>query len=481
VTSDLVKQFLSVKAMTDTQARGRAFEDLIVSLFQAHHFEATKNPRAAAPRQTDLIARTTSETYLIECKWRSAPAGLDELDGLRARLGRTPGAIGILISMSGFAGSAISELSSNRRPSILLVSGGEIEKIVHNISTLPRLLWSKTQALMVDGIALVDEPPPNRKARKRPLPPSRSRFVSPGSDAHPVLQGGGGFGPYTFTHDLVDIDWVAVEGAGVTLEIRLPRLDEDGVLGLVERLRDLGWASRDARWNIQQSTTNWHGFGTAEFATELRKWQQRSRTTGAHHTEEFCYLDKCDGGFYTLTGNIVADKYRCAMLVELTFQLQGVPLDAGPLLHLCRSLGAHDPTYFRPLTTRSVNKFRDYGWSPKGPVVEPVALVVTSSDSGHPHPEWVTGIVIENLLYGERSWHEANDHGAVTLPLSESRILVCGLRQHHPLDQRKYAYRMESIEFTRAGTGHVVRPIADWEYADTIDEKTDQDPAPNID
>lgn len=53
--SELQAQFDEVEALTGAQ-RGLAFEQIVAALFRAHHFDVRWNPRAARPRQTDLVA-----------------------------------------------------------------------------------------------------------------------------------------------------------------------------------------------------------------------------------------------------------------------------------------------------------------------------------------------------------------------------------------------------------------------------------------
>jgi hypothetical protein len=48
------------------------------------------------------VVSKPGEVYLIECKWRSDEANVDDIDSLRSRLRRTDGGtIGILVSFNG--------------------------------------------------------------------------------------------------------------------------------------------------------------------------------------------------------------------------------------------------------------------------------------------------------------------------------------------------------------------------------------------
>lgn len=298
----------------------------------------------------------------------------------------------------------------------------------------------------------------------------------PGRAESPVLACGGGFDGFVFTHELVDIDWVLASGTGVTLDISVPARKERDILDVVEKLAYLGWASPDARWSIQQSTTNWHGFGAGAFAAELPRWQPRAKTPEAHHSEELCYVDNCSGGYYTLTSSLMAQRHRWATHTELSFQLQGIPLDTAPLLQLCRSIGVHDGVYFRPLVARSRDLLHLPDWMTEP--VEPVGLVETIGDEFDSDIEWVTGIVIDNPFKQAR-WLQSEERKRVDLRCIEtSEYLVCDLGEHHRKDDSRYSYRLLKIETTRTSSAAVLRPGAHWDWAD--ERNSDQDSTPKL-
>lgn len=474
IEPDLQTALHALEGVADRAKRGRLFENLVADLFRANHFEVRLNAGAARPRQTDLLAIRLSEVYLIECKWRSARADIDAIDSLRARLRRTSGATGLMIGMAGFSGTAISDVADHRDQPVLLLSGDELRRLVGRPAALLDLLWRKRESLRVDGQAVVDEPA-RRQPRRKPLalPDSPTRFVSTAFQPSPVIEFGGGFGQLTFTHDLVDIDWVAAAGSGVTLDVPMPAVSERGVLDLLDKLAALGWASSDARWSIHQSTTSWHGFGAAAFAAELPRWKQRADGPDMHHSEEFCYLDSCTGGFYTLTSNISAERTRWATQTVLSFQLQGIPLDVAPLLQLCRSIGVHDNLYFRPLAAKSTRVVHLPDWMTT--VVAPDAHIVTPGGDIDPHPEWVTGVVLPNPLRQPRWKDDPLRAEADLYSLEEPESLICHLGEFHPAsDGKNYIYRLQRIEKTRTSEGSVYRPVARWDYASGQEARDDR-------
>jgi Restriction endonuclease len=476
IESDLRAALQALERMADRARRGRLFENLVAELFGLNHFDVRLNAGAARPRQTDLLASKVSEVYLVECKWRSVKADIDAVDSLRARLRRTSGATGLLIGVAGFSGTAISDVAEHRDQPVLLLSGDELRALVGRPTDLSELLWRKREALRVDGQALVDEPTSSRQRRRTPrqLVQSPTRFVITRQNPTPVIEFGGGFGQFTFTHHLVDIDWVPAAGSGVTLDVPVPVVSERGVLDLLAKLADLGWVSSDARWSIHQSRTSWHGFGAAAFAAELPRWRHRASRPDPHHSEEFCYLDRCTGGFYTLTANMPAARSRWATQTTLSFQLQGIPLDSAPLLQLCRAIGVHDDLYFRPLAEKSAHIIHPPDWMTA--VAEPHSLIVTPGTPFDSYSEWVTGVVLPNPLRQPRWKNDPRRHEADLRKLETPEFLICHLGDFHPAgDGKEYVYRLRYIEKTRTSEGTIYLSLAHWDYADE-DQGNEQRP-----
>ena len=245
-----------------------------------------------------------------------------------------------------------------------------------------------------------------------------------------------------------------------------PRIfDERGLLDLIEKLADLGWATPDARWSIQQGARNWHGLGAAAFAEELPRWPQRDATPDAHHSEQVCYFDRCDAGFYTLTATLSPSQSRRATYVGLSFQLQGIPLNTSSLLQLCRSVGVHDSLHLRPRAEKSVN--RHHAQTVTIDNVQPIGYLVTlETDPALPSAEWVTGIVIRNPFRDTADGTRHDDLVNDLRLLGPSEYLVCALRHQHPVDDRQYSYFIRRIEVARSSDAMACQPVVDWRPAD---------------
>jgi hypothetical protein len=281
-----------------TAARARQLVRFVAELFRQHHFEVMVDPGVSRPRQTDVLAARGPERYLIECKWRSSKANIDDVDSLRSRLRRTTAhTVGILLSMSGFSGSVVSDVAQNRHQPVLLVSGEELHSLVARDRSLPDLLWRKSTALLNDGRVLLDEPHRKRSSRKRAVVPrSESYFIFGDRQPSQILEGGGEIGSqFLFTHRLEDIDWTPAAGLGVALDVSPSILDQRGLLDLIEK-----WPT----WDGQPQTRA--GASSKRRRTGMVSDARPSSTNcpaggiercpPAHDTEQVCYLDRCDNG-----------------------------------------------------------------------------------------------------------------------------------------------------------------------------------------
>jgi hypothetical protein len=293
------------------------------------------------------------------------------------------------------------------------------------------------------------------------LPASDRQFVTPDGNRSQVIDCGGDFGQFVFAHELPDIDWVTAPGFGVTLDLRPDVEDETALRGLIDKLADLGWTSADARWRFAQAHVNWHGLGARAFAEELPRWRQRSRTSNAHHTEEVCYLDRCSGGFYTLTADLAAHRTRRASAISLSFQLEGVPLDHGHLLQLARSLGVHAGLYFRSRGDKSVSR-KFFGYRNLR-ALTPVGYVARVDSYGPSSgEEWVTGVVVLNPFHKDAPNLPEAPPADIEL-IRDSEYLLCDLVHHHPLEGWRCEYKLRGFEHAWTSDAMVCRPLVDWE------------------
>ena len=259
-----------------------------------------------------------------------------------------------------------------------------------------------------------------------------------------------------------DIDWVAGDGLGVTLDVQLPVQEQREFFDLLHQMARMGWVTPKGCWSIQQATAVWHGFGADALIPVLRGWERRYDGLETHHTEELCYSDECEDGFYTLVAQFSADKRRIVWRVELSFQLRGIPLDTGPYRELCAHFGLSDPVYFRPRSERS----RTWGRPPRTselPVVKPLAYVVALETLvPGDDDEWAAGIVVANPFFDTKS-RSGRLQEWVPATVGGSQYLVCALRSWHVLENPKSVYELRDFESAWTSDALVVRALADWQ------------------
>ncbi|RYF61218.1 MAG: hypothetical protein EOO27_02880, partial [Comamonadaceae bacterium] len=363
--STLLTEFETLRTDTDPHRRGKRLEPTLKRLFQDAHFRVEYNPGGAKPRQTDLIATYGDIRYVIEAKWEKEPVSVDVLDGVRTRmrnLAPSGSVLGIIVSISGFTDTVLTDLSYRRDIGhILLLNEADLISVLKQPSDLVKLLRLKSDELVVHGRVHLATQTPARPRRHRvaaDLPSSELKLLDV-SDHSPraYLSCRGTYCDLAFADYIPDMDWLSTGGGGVSLDLPITVLDPTlGVDDVLHVLYSSGWATGRARWNIQQAKRNWHGIGVRELLETLHAWNTRYEDLEQiHHTEEITYFDQCrGGGFYTLKAIISSDPSRVVRYCHLSFQLPGVPVEVEPIRHLQQQLDVATTQYFRPLTARAV-------------------------------------------------------------------------------------------------------------------------------
>ena len=461
--NDFDREFGRLKSLTNYQRRGYDFQDFVGSLFKHRHFMVSLDPGTARPRQTDLLVTRGEEKYLVETKWRRDKANIDDVDSLFIRLESTPSSvIGVLVSYSGFTGSVVARVEERSGRPILLLDGNELEGIVRWDEDIAHVLERKKAFLLTHRKAFFG--PIDRMevpARVEGLVVSSTELVLLDGSRPNWISGKGGFGQFVYAQELPDIDWQPGQGRGVALDMRIIVHDQAGIFALLRHLSDMGWTSGSACWSIQQMSTNWSGLGAREFADALSDWQGRYRGIPIHHSEEFCYFDQCDGGFYALTSNISAHQDRSAHYAMLSFQLSGIPLDAESLRQLARTFDVGHSLYFRPLRKRSVKRRWNIPVEYRLPLI-PVAFIVNRDGFFDGGEEWVSGIVATNPFYRPDSTLAERVPRWLPAYVFDSELMICSLRSWHPLSQPKDRYQFWGCESARTAEAVIVQSVAEW-------------------
>lgn len=479
--SDLLRELHALRAVSSPQQRGYKLESLLERAFRKAHFQAEHNPAMVRPRQTDFAVIAHNYRYLVEVKWENHPAGTETVDAVRNRLRRGDGTVvGVLFTMLGMNDTAIEQIVGRRDDGLVLVfDEADVLVALEDPLELERLLRVKHDDLVVHGRVHLGAQ--HREARRsardhtgrkpQPLPAAHYRLVNLDGDEVPWFHGEGGFDATVFCLDLPDVDWVPAAGSGVCLDMTVAAWGQPELLRLFDELNGLGWVSDQGHWSIQQHGRNWHGTGARSFVQALKGWKARtSELEDPHHSEEFVYFEACDGGFYTVSGNISAERTRRVVRCNVSFQLVGVPLEPGSLQQLYRRFDVPSRGYFRPLVERSVTRRRLDSRVPLrvlGYIVEPAGQRWDQED-------WVVGVLATNPYY-ENDLQPPDDWPS---DLGRSGVIVCDLASHHQLTNPKERYELWSYERARTSDARALRVVAEWrEAADEGRVQPDRPPA----
>ena len=445
--------------------RWQPFERLIADLFKRGHFRIERNSRAAGARQVDLAVSRRGAVYLVEVKWKSEPIDVGDLDGLYARLDGTPPATtGLLISPTGFTSGLRDEVVRRKSRPVLLVGPQELREALDDPRIIAQMLQRKLEHFSVTGGVLAGPNTADFSETHGSTWGLREPFFV---DANGIrlrwAASGGGYGEVVFAQELADVDWVPSGGRGVCLDLRPQAETQDDVTNLVEELVAQGWLSVGATWVIEQIDTDWHGLGWSTFIDAITDWRVRYEPLGhLHHTEQFCITDSLDGRLLVLSGDLSAREHRICYSMNLSFHLQGVPLDPEPFTHLAEEAGDNGPLYWRPLDQRSVETTGLRGRDEvRNADLVPVALVVEEDPGDDRDPVWVRGIVIRNL-FQEGTPGEV-DPLLWPAGIRESEFVVCSLRHGHPFGDTPERYDLHAVEWANTTQFSVVRVIADWQ------------------
>ncbi len=447
----------------NAHARGARFELLVQRLFERAHFSVERNAGVARPRQTDLFASYGDDSYLIETKWKKAPADIDDIHSLRSRLELVPRPVtGLFFSMSGYTKTAVQDVTGRRDPAILLFTSEETSSLCARRLSLLSLLRRKRESLTRDGRVLLDGDYRPWSGRRKPnraaLPPADVAIVDLEGRELPWVAGAGEFGNFVFAEELPDVDWTPAQGVGVGFDPDPPIRDRRDLGHVLEVLRGVGWVSSAGRWSIQQMHTNWHGAGAGSFLDALDRWEERYEQAAeeTHHSEEVTYFDICDGGFYTLSMNVGANRKGLVTYPHLSAQLMGIPIHPEPFRQIVRAFDRDDQAYFRPLSPDPVQTlFHSPGERLR---LEPVALLSREDDG----ERWITGIVARHPFRGGGP-AMATDTAARRLDnLTRSELLVCELRSWHEPGREIEYYYLWSLEMAQTYRSTVIDAVAEW-------------------
>ena len=155
VASSLANRLLDISEL-DPQARGYAFEKFLKDMFNAYGLSARASFRLVG-EQIDGSFVLGDDTYLLEAKWTSAPAGAVTLRSFNAKVeDKAKWSRGLLLSYSGFTPGGLTAFG--RGKSVICMSGLDLHDILSSRLDLATVLAMKVRRTAETGQPFVGVP-----------------------------------------------------------------------------------------------------------------------------------------------------------------------------------------------------------------------------------------------------------------------------------------------------------------------------------
>ncbi len=105
----LLMQFDDAMQSESPQRRGYLLEDLLARTFGLHGVDVARSfRRNEGGEQIDGAFRFDRWHYVVECRWRTEPADMRQLDGLLGQVGRSGHqTMGLFLSINGWSGNVV--------------------------------------------------------------------------------------------------------------------------------------------------------------------------------------------------------------------------------------------------------------------------------------------------------------------------------------------------------------------------------------
>lgn len=122
-----------------TQQAGYDFQDWFYD-FVAHFEVVSRRPYVSNGRQIDGSITVSGTTYLVEAKFTTEQAAATDIDTFYKKVtGKADNTMGIMVSISGYSSTAVSEASGPRTP-ILLLDHAHLYQALTGVATLPEIV-----------------------------------------------------------------------------------------------------------------------------------------------------------------------------------------------------------------------------------------------------------------------------------------------------------------------------------------------------
>ena len=145
----LLMQFDDAMQSESPQRRGYLLEDLLARTFGLHGVDVARSfRRNEGGEQIDGAFRFDGWHYIVECRWRTEPADMRQLDGLLGQVGRSGHqTMGLFLSINGWSGNVVPLLKQAGDKRLILMDGYDLRCVLARQIELRSLLISKIAAL----------------------------------------------------------------------------------------------------------------------------------------------------------------------------------------------------------------------------------------------------------------------------------------------------------------------------------------------
>ncbi|MGD9743456.1 MAG: hypothetical protein AB7V53_12505 [Dongiaceae bacterium] len=149
----LLAQFEHLTTSEKPSERGYLLEDLLGRLFDLHSVAVQRSfRRNSGGEQIDAAFEMDGWHYIVECRWRTKLADIQELDGLAGKVARSGRqTMGLFLSVNGWSENVVPLLKQNADKSIILMEGVDLRTVMAAPLDLRKFLKAKLSALNLEA------------------------------------------------------------------------------------------------------------------------------------------------------------------------------------------------------------------------------------------------------------------------------------------------------------------------------------------
>jgi len=149
--NQLNQRFQELVTMSNSQARGFAFEKFLGDLFECFNLEPRSSFKLTG-EQIDGSFMCDGNTYLVEAKWQESLIGNSELLTFFGKVdGKTKWTRGLFISLNGYSKDGLEAFSKGRSTNMIGMDGQDLYFILQGEISLPEVIRLKTRKAAEEG------------------------------------------------------------------------------------------------------------------------------------------------------------------------------------------------------------------------------------------------------------------------------------------------------------------------------------------